>query len=109
MGYRVLMAREEACIAKPEKPETTCCRSYRVKDLLTTSGRRSIRLAGSSGRAEDFQRQFVAQGEQIIAVQYRKLGFRFLSSKSVDNATLAKEARLERYDRPRFFKAIWKT
>ncbi|GIC86119.1 uncharacterized protein Aud_002482 [Aspergillus udagawae] len=43
------------------------------------------RLAGSSGRAEDLQRQFVAQGEQIIAVQYRKIRFRFLSSKSVDS------------------------
>ncbi|KAJ5404021.1 hypothetical protein N7509_003892 [Penicillium cosmopolitanum] len=63
------------------------------------------RLAGSSGRAEDLQRQFVAQGEQIFAVQYRKVRFRFLSSKSVDNATLAKEARWERYDRPRYLQS----
>ncbi|KAJ5740093.1 hypothetical protein N7533_012877 [Penicillium manginii] len=63
------------------------------------------RLVGSSGRAEDLQRQFVAQGEQIIAVQYRKVRFRFLSSKSVDNATLAKEARWERYDRPRYLQS----
>ncbi|KAJ5555158.1 hypothetical protein N7461_003628 [Penicillium sp. DV-2018c] len=56
-------------------------------------------VAGSSGRAEDQQRQFVAQGEQIIAVQYRKVRFRFFSSKSVDKATLAKEAIWERYDR----------
>ncbi|KAJ9492836.1 hypothetical protein VN97_g390 [Penicillium thymicola] len=63
------------------------------------------RLAGSSGRVEDLQRQFVAQGEQIIAVQYRKVRFRFLSSKSVENATLAKEARWERYDRPRYLQS----
>jgi hypothetical protein len=63
------------------------------------------RLAGSSGRAEDLQRHFVAHGEQIIAVQYRKIRFRFLSSKSVDNATLAKEARWERYDRPRYLQS----
>lgn len=58
-------------------------------------------LTGSGGRAEDQQRQFVAQGEKIIAVQYRKVSFKFLSSKSVDKATLAKEARWVRYDRPR--------
>ncbi|KAJ5804818.1 hypothetical protein N7474_010705 [Penicillium riverlandense] len=43
--------------------------------------------------------------EQIIAVQYRKVRFRFLSSKSVDNATLAKEARWERHDRPRYLQS----
>jgi hypothetical protein len=58
-------------------------------------------LAAASGRAEDRQQQFVAQGEQIIAVQYRKVRFRFFSSKSVDKATLGREARWERYDRPR--------
>lgn len=63
------------------------------------------RLAGSSGQAEDSQRQFVAQGEQIIAVQYRKVRFRFFSSKSVDSATLAKETRWERYDRPRYLQS----
>lgn len=63
------------------------------------------RLAGSSGRAESLQRQFVAQGEQIIAVQYRKIRFRFLSSKSIDKATLAKEPRWERYDRPRYLQS----
>lgn len=47
----------------------------------------------------------MAQGEQIIAVQYRKVRFRFLSSKSVENATLAKEARWERYDRPRYLQS----
>ncbi|KAJ5807091.1 hypothetical protein N7474_010683 [Penicillium riverlandense] len=63
------------------------------------------KLSGSSGRVKDLQRHFVAQGEQIIAVQYRKVRFRFLSSKSVDNATLAKEARWERHDRPRYLQS----
>ncbi|KAF7165777.1 hypothetical protein CNMCM5623_009856 [Aspergillus felis] len=59
-------------------------------------------LAGSSGRAEERYRQFVARGEQIIAVQYRKIRFKFLSSKNVDNALLGNEIRWERYDRPRY-------
>lgn len=63
------------------------------------------RLAGNNGRTEYQQRQFVAQGEQIIAVQYRKVRFRFLSSKSVGKATLAKETRWERYDRPRYLQS----
>jgi hypothetical protein len=60
------------------------------------------KLVGTSGRVEDSQRHFVAQGEQIIAVQYRNVRFRFLSSKNVDKAMLAKEAMWERYDRPRY-------
>lgn len=60
------------------------------------------RLAGSNGRGEDSKRQFVAQGEQIIAVQYRKVRFGFLSSKRVEKATLAREVIWERYDRPRY-------
>jgi hypothetical protein len=62
-------------------------------------------LAGSGGRAENRQRQFVAQGEQIIAVQYRRVRFRFFSSKGVDKAMLAKEAIWERYDRPRYLQS----
>ncbi|OGE48711.1 hypothetical protein PENARI_c026G01127 [Penicillium arizonense] len=73
--------------------------------VVPFSGLTDPRLAGSSGQAEDLQRHFVAQGEQIIAVQYRKVQFRFFSSKSVDKATLAKEARWERYDRPRYLQS----
>jgi hypothetical protein len=62
-------------------------------------------LVGSRGRAETQQRQFVAQGEQVIAVQYRKVHFRFFFSKNVDKATLAKEARWVRYDRPRYLQS----
>lgn len=73
--------------------------------VVPFGGLTDTRLAGSSGQAEDLQRQFVAQGEQIIAVQYRKVQFRFFSSKSVDSATLAKKARWERYDRPRYLQS----
>jgi hypothetical protein len=63
-------------------------------------------LAGASGRTEDQQRQFVARGERIIAVQYRKLRFRWFSSKNVvDKATLAKETQWKRYDRPRYLQS----
>ncbi|GFF74333.1 hypothetical protein IFM60648_04166 [Aspergillus lentulus] len=63
------------------------------------------KLTGSDGHAEDRERQFVAKGEQVLAVQYRKIRFSFFSSKSVDKATLAKEARWERYDRPRYLQS----
>ena len=59
-------------------------------------------LASSGGRMEDQQRQFVAQGEQIIAVQYRKVCFRWFSSKTADKAMLAKKTQWERYDQPRY-------
>jgi hypothetical protein len=63
-------------------------------------------LAGASGRTEDQHRQFVARGERIIAVQYRKLRFRWFSSKNVvDKATLAKETQWKRYDRPRYLQS----
>jgi len=63
-------------------------------------------LAGASGRTEDQQRQFVARGERIIAVQYRKLRFRWFSSKNVvDKVTLAKETQWKRYDRPRYLQS----
>lgn len=63
-------------------------------------------LAGASGRMEDQQRQFVARGERIIAVQYRKLRFKWFSSKNVvDKASLAKETQWKRYDRPRYFQS----
>lgn len=48
-----------------------------------------------------FGRRYVAQGEQICAVQYRKLRFGWLSSKNLNSATLAKEGRWKRYDKPR--------
>ena len=58
-------------------------------------------LSGFRGRIEDEQRQFIAPGEQIYAVQYRKVRWRWFASKKVDEMTLAKKAWWERYDGPR--------
>jgi hypothetical protein len=59
-------------------------------------------LARSVGHTDDQQMLFVAQGEQIIAVQYRKICFKWFSSKTADKATLAKKTQWERYDRRRY-------
>jgi hypothetical protein len=59
-------------------------------------------LAGSVGHTDDQQKFFVAQGEQIIAVQYRKVCFKWFSSKTADKAALAKKTQWERYDRRRY-------
>jgi hypothetical protein len=53
-------------------------------------------LAGSHGRVENEQRQFMAQGEQICAVQYRKVRHGWLSSN---------KTQWERYDRPRYLQS----
>jgi hypothetical protein len=42
------------------------------------------------GKANEVAEQFVAPGEQICAFQYRKICHRWLSSKSIDKATLSK-------------------
>jgi hypothetical protein len=59
-------------------------------------------LAGSRGRMEDEQRHFIARGEQICAVQYRKVRHRWFTSSKLDKMSLEKETRWERYDRPRY-------
>ncbi|KAB8272009.1 hypothetical protein BDV30DRAFT_239977 [Aspergillus minisclerotigenes] len=60
-------------------------------------------LVGSStDHNETLEMQFEAPGEQIVAVQYRKVKFGFLSSRNVDMAALNKVARWKRYDRPRY-------
>jgi hypothetical protein len=58
-------------------------------------------LSGFRGRMEDEQRQFMAPGEQIYAVQYRKVHWRWFASKKVDEMTLAKKAWWKKYDGPR--------
>lgn len=55
-------------------------------------------LSGFRSRIEDEQRQFIAPGEQIYAVQYRKVRWRWFSSNKVDNITLGTKAWWERYD-----------
>ncbi|KAJ5263640.1 hypothetical protein N7478_011245 [Penicillium angulare] len=59
-------------------------------------------IGSSHERSKDHRRQSIIQGEQIVAVQYRRIKFKFLSSKSIDKATLEKGTRWERYDRPRY-------
>jgi hypothetical protein len=45
-------------------------------------------VGGHSKRSQGEQKQFVAPGEQICAVQYRKLRFKWYSSRDLDSATL---------------------
>ena len=59
-------------------------------------------LGGFRGHIEDERRRFIAPGEQIYAVQYRKVRWRWFTSNKVDEMTLAKKAWWERYDRPRY-------
>ncbi|KAH8728778.1 hypothetical protein GQ44DRAFT_701969 [Phaeosphaeriaceae sp. PMI808] len=59
-------------------------------------------FGGSRGTMENEQRQFEAPGEQIYAVQYRKVRWTWFSSKKVDKMTLAKKAWWESYDRSRY-------
>ncbi|KAF2465629.1 uncharacterized protein BDR25DRAFT_85624 [Lindgomyces ingoldianus] len=58
-------------------------------------------LSGFCGRIEDEQKQFMAPGEQIYAVQYRKVRWSWFARNKVDKMTLSKKAWWERYDLPR--------
>ncbi|GMF67740.1 hypothetical protein COH20_005579 [Aspergillus flavus] len=62
-------------------------------------------VGGSRDHSESLEMQFEAPGEQIVAVQYRKVKFGFLSSRNVDTAALNKVARWKRYDRPRYLQS----
>jgi hypothetical protein len=46
---------------------------------------------------QGIERSFVAPGEQICAVQYRKLSFKWFSSRDADRAFLEKEHRWKMY------------
>ncbi|KAI9859118.1 MAG: hypothetical protein M1813_007074 [Trichoglossum hirsutum] len=63
------------------------------------------RLGGSRDHRKDEQTRFIAPGEQIYAVQYRKVRWRWFTSNKVDKMTLAKKAWWERYDRPRYLES----
>jgi hypothetical protein len=45
-------------------------------------------FSGSRGHSKDGQRHFMIPDEQIYAVQYRKIRWRWLSSKEVEQSTL---------------------
>jgi hypothetical protein len=59
-------------------------------------------FSGFRGHLENEQRQFIAPGEQICAVQYRKVRWNWFASNKIDQMTLAKKAWWERYDRSRY-------
>ncbi|KAI9764066.1 MAG: hypothetical protein M1840_008870 [Geoglossum simile] len=63
-----------------------------VSTALTASG------VVDPGRIEDEQQQFIAPAEQIYAVQYRKVCWKWFSSNKVDEITLAKKAWWKPYD-----------
>ena len=54
-------------------------------------------IAGHQQHSESTKKQFVATGEQICAVQYRKVCFKWFSSKDLDSAALEKENRWKIY------------
>ncbi|KAI9765654.1 MAG: hypothetical protein M1840_007211 [Geoglossum simile] len=62
-------------------------------------------LGGFHGHIEDEQRQFISPGEQIYAVQYRKVCWKWFSSNKVDEITLAKKAWWKTYDGVRNLKS----
>lgn len=50
-------------------------------------------ISGGDQHSQNVQRQFVATGEQVCAVRYRKLRFKWFSSRDLDSASLDKENR----------------
>jgi hypothetical protein len=54
-------------------------------------------VAATSLKKQGIQRRFVATGEQICAVQYRKIRFKWFSSRDLDAAVLDKENRWKMY------------
>lgn len=58
-------------------------------------------FSGIRGHKENDQSQFFAPGEQICAVQYRKVHCKWFASSKVDTVTLAKKSWWETYDRLR--------
>ncbi|KAE8168055.1 hypothetical protein BDV40DRAFT_252309 [Aspergillus tamarii] len=70
--------------------------------VVPLGGLTDLSVGRSRDHSENLEVQFEAPGEQIVAVQYRKVKFRFLSSRNVDMAALNKVARWKRYDRPRY-------
>ena len=62
-------------------------------------------LGGFRGCIKDEQRQFMALGEQIYAVQYRKVRCRWFAANKINEMILAKKTWWERYDRPRYLQS----
>lgn len=62
-------------------------------------------LEGFRSGAEDEQRRFIAPGEQVFAVQYRKVRSKWFARNTVDEMTLAKKTWWEKYDRSRYLQS----
>lgn len=54
-------------------------------------------VAGNNLKKQGIQRRFIATGEQICAVQYRRIRFKWFSSRDLDRAVLEKENRWKIY------------
>ncbi|KAI9863866.1 MAG: hypothetical protein M1813_003518 [Trichoglossum hirsutum] len=54
-------------------------------------------ISGHQQYSQGVQKQFVATGEQVCAVQYRKVHFKWFSSRDLDSAVLEKENRWKVY------------
>ena len=59
-------------------------------------------FSGSRSRTEDEQRRFTAPGEQVYAVQYRRIRWGWFAHSKFDKMTLKKKAWWQIYDRPRY-------
>jgi len=70
-----------------------------VGAVSSTSNMADPSVAGHSQGDQCVQRRFVATGEQIIAVQYRKVCFKWFSSRDLDSAGLEKDNRWEYFYR----------
>jgi hypothetical protein len=64
---------------------------------LPLSGIADPGAEGGKGHQHGVERRFIAPGEQICAVQYRKLSFKWFSSRDVDRAFLENEHRWKMY------------
>jgi len=65
--------------------------------MLPMGGVADPKIEGRNGGQQGTNRRFVAPGEQICAVQYRKLSFKWYSSRDVDRAFLEREHRWKMY------------
>lgn len=60
------------------------------------------KLGGSLGRTEGTQKQFIAPGEQVFAVQYCRVRHKWFRKADVEKLVLDRKTHWERYDRPRY-------
>lgn len=86
------------CLAELNLPITTAALAFTGVGVgglaLTSLGEiADPAISGSLGSGESSQKQFIATEEQVIAIQYRRLRFRWYSSRNIDRATLMENNR----------------